>query len=136
LVQEFHIPVPTGIDKGISFISASYSPLVLCILGAQMANVKNEGLAGNYFKAFWSGFSIRLFISPLIAYFILSILNIKGTQFLVLFILASMPAAVNAVVLAEKLDASPKIVSKCILWTTLASLIFLPIFIVFSTGGG
>ena len=41
LVQEIHIPVPTGIDKGISFIAASYSPLVLCILGAQMANVKN-----------------------------------------------------------------------------------------------
>lgn len=135
LVQKFHFQVPAGIDKGISLIAASYSPLVLCILGAQMANVQNKGLARNHFKAFWSGLSIRLFISPLVAYFILGILNIKGTQFLVLLILASMPAAVNAVVLAEKFDASPKFVSTCILWTTLASLILLPIFIV-AFGGG
>lgn len=133
-VQIFNIHVPAGIDKGISLISVSFSPLVLCILGAQIANVQNEDLARSHLKAFWSGLSIRLLISPLVAYFILSILNIKGTQFLVLLILASMPTAVNAVVLAEKFNASPKFVSKCILWTTLASLILLPIFIVVAEG--
>ncbi|WP_310358234.1 AEC family transporter [Neobacillus drentensis] len=135
LVQMMNFQVPAGIDKGISLIAASFSPIVLCILGAQMANVRNDGLARSHQKAFWSGISIRLFISPLIAFFILWMLNIKGTQLLVMLILASMPAAVNAVVLAEKFDASPKFVSKCILWTTLASLIILPFFIVASGVG-
>jgi predicted permease len=129
LVRMMNIQVPAGIDKGISLISASYSPLVLCILGVQMANVQNADLARSYLKAFWSGLSIRLFISPVVAYLVLSILNIKGTLFSVLLILSSMPAAVNAVILAEKFDASPQLVSKCILWTTLASFIILPILI-------
>jgi predicted permease len=48
-----------------------------------------------------------------------------------LFILAGMPVAVNAVILAEKFNASPKFVSKCILWTTLISFIVLPFMIGF-----
>ncbi|MEH7252386.1 AEC family transporter [Neobacillus niacini] len=135
LVQMFDFQVPTGIDKGISLLSGAYSPLVLCILGAQMASVQKVGLARSQLKAFWSGLSMRLLIAPLIAYLILGFLDIKGTQFLVIFILASMPVAVNAVVLAEKFDASPKIVSKCILWTTLASFIVLPILITISGRG-
>jgi predicted permease len=42
-----------------------------------------------------------------------------------------MPVAVNAVVLAEKFSASPKMVSKAIFWTTLASFVILPFLIVF-----
>lgn len=40
-----------------------------------------------------------------------------------------MPVAVNAVVLAERFNASPMLLSKCILWTTLASFAILPVMI-------
>ena len=129
VVQWVDFQVPEGIEKGISMVAASFSPLVLCILGAQMAIVKNDDLGKSHLKAYWSGLIIRLFLSPLIACLVLWILNIEGTQFLVLLILASMPVAVNAVVLADKFNASPNIVSRCILWTTLASFIVLPILI-------
>ncbi len=129
IVQWIDFQMPTGLDKGISMMAASFSPLVLCILGAQMANVGHDDLDTNHRKAFWSGLIFRLFLSPLLAWLVLRVLGIEGTQFMVLLILASMPVAVNAVVLAEKFDASPKIVSKCILWTTLASFIVLPVII-------
>ncbi|EFU38853.1 Auxin Efflux Carrier [Paenibacillus vortex V453] len=61
----------------------------------------------------------------------LAILSIKGTLFSVILILSAMPAAVNAVILAEEYDAAPKLVSRCILWTTLASFIVLPAMIGF-----
>lgn len=130
LMRVFNLHFPGGIEKGISMISEAYSPVVLTILGAQMARVKNSELEQGVQKAFSSGMTIRLLLSPLIAYFVLYILGIRGTLHSVLFILASMPVAVNSVILAEKFDASPKIVSKCILWTTLASFIILPILIV------
>jgi predicted permease len=41
-----------------------------------------------------------------------------------------MPVAVNAVVLAERFDAASGLVSKCIVWTTLASFLTLPALIV------
>jgi malate permease and related proteins len=130
LLRVFGLHLPAGIEKGISMVSSSYSPIVLSILGAQMASVKSSRLEFGAHRAFWSGMTVRLLLSPLIAWFCLSLLDIRGTLNSVLLILASMPVAVNSVILAEKFDASAKIVSKCILWTTLASFVTLPIFIV------
>ncbi len=130
LLRIFHLHLPAGIEKGVALVAQAYSPIVLAILGAQMASVKNSELESGVQAAFWSGMILRLLISPLIAYFGLYLLGITGTLFSVLFILSSMPVAVNSVILAEKFDASAKIVSKCILWTTLASFIVLPTLIV------
>ncbi len=94
-----------------------------------MAGVKGTKLVRELRAAFWSGMTIRLLLSPLAALLVLRVLGISGVLFPVLFILASMPVAVNSVILAERFDASPHIVSKCILWTTLASFIVLPVLI-------
>jgi predicted permease len=60
--QLTNLQVPVSIDKGISLLSTSYCPLVLCILGAQMANVQKTDYDQRHLKAFWSGLSIRLFL--------------------------------------------------------------------------
>lgn len=130
VLRVFDLYLPAGIEKGVSMVAQAYSPIVLTILGAQMISVKDSELEREVQKAFWSGMTIRLLLSPLIACLGLYLLNIRGILFSVLFILASMPVAVNSVILAERFNASPKIVSKCILWTTLASFIVLPILIV------
>lgn len=121
------LQLPEGLDKGIAMAADAYSPIVLAVLGAQMVRVAGVKLEASSRKAFWTGISVRLLLSPLIAAACLAALGIKGTLFSVLLILASMPAAVNATVLAERYGAAPQIVSKCILWTTLASFIVLPV---------
>jgi hypothetical protein len=130
LLRAFNLHLPAGIEKGVAMIAQSYSPLVLAILGAQMASVKSSELERIGQKAFWAGLSLRLLISPLLASLGLYLLGIRGMLFSVLFILSSMPVAVNSVILAEKFDAAAKTVSKCILWTTLASFIVLPVLII------
>ncbi len=130
LLRTFNLHLPGGIEKGVAMVAQAYSPIVLTILGAQMASVKNSVLERETQTAFWAGLTLRLLLSPLIAFFGLYLLGIKGMLFSVLFILASMPVAVNSVIMAEKFNASANIVSKCILWTTLASFIILPILIV------
>ncbi|MGF7048940.1 putative permease [Paenibacillus sp. DS2015] len=126
-ICDLHVPI--GVASGIYMVADAYAPVVLTILGAQMASVNNAELDRGMQKAFWAGLWIRLLLSPFIAWFVLYILNVEGVLFSVLLILASMPVAVNAVVLSDKFNASPKLVSKCILWTTLASFIVLPILI-------
>jgi malate permease and related proteins len=121
------ILVPPGIAKGVGMLAQAYSPMVLLILGAQMASVKTEALDGTAHKAFWTGMTIRMLLSPLVATVILNMLGVTGLLRAVLIIEASMPVAVNAVILAEKFEAAPKLVTRCILWTTLASFIALPI---------
>jgi predicted permease len=103
-------------------------PLVLLAFG-QLGLDKAAELDQTSVKAFWAGISTRMLVAPLLAFFILTILGTGGILRSVLFIEASMPVAVNSVILAEKFEAAPKFVSRCILWTTLASFITLPILI-------
>jgi len=130
VLRSLDLSLPNGVEKGVSMVAAAYSPIVLTILGAQMMNVKLSKLERKLQTTFWTGMVIRLILSPFVALLCLAILHINGILHSVLFVLACMPVAVNAVILAEKYHASPKIVSSCILWTTLISFILLPFLIV------
>ena len=127
----FHLPV--GLETGVSMAALAHPPVMLVVLGTQMARINRNALEKEHKITFWSGMGIRTLLSPLLAFLALYILGIDGMFFSVLLILASMPVAVNAGLLAEKFGASPNIVSKCILWTTLASFIVLPILISLTT---
>lgn len=129
VVRGVGITVPEGVMSGISMAAAAYSPVVLTVLGAQMMHVRTVKLDPGISKAFWAGMVTRLGLSPIAALAALYVLRIDGILFSVLFILACMPVAVNAVILAERFDASPALVAKCILWSTLISFVLLPVLI-------
>ncbi|CQR58887.1 AEC family transporter [Paenibacillus riograndensis] len=129
LLRALGLHMPQEIASGVSMVAGAYSPVVLAILGVQMVRVQTAQVARNVQLAFWTGMSVRLLLAPLSAALLLVLLNISGTLFAVLLILASMPVAVNSVVLAERFGSSPALVSRCILWTTLASFLVLPILI-------
>ncbi|OKP99653.1 AEC family transporter [Paenibacillus sp. P46E] len=129
LLRTLGLQMPHEIASGVSMVAGAYSPVVLAILGAQMVRVQTADVVRNVRLAFWTGLSVRLLLAPLTAALLLYLLNISGTLFAVLLILASMPVAVNSVVLAERFGSSPALVSRCILWTTLASFLVLPILI-------
>jgi hypothetical protein len=129
LLRFLGLHLPAGIETGVSMAAGALPPVMLVVLGAQMARAQNAKLENRHRIAFWLGIGIRVIIAPFIAFLILYVIGISGTLFSVLLILASMPVAVNAGVLAEKFDASPNVVSKCILWTTLSSFVVLPILI-------
>ncbi|ULO07738.1 AEC family transporter [Paenibacillus sp. 19GGS1-52] len=128
-LRALHLHMPHEVASGVAMVAGAYSPVVLAILGAQMVKVRVAQVERKLQSAFWTGLTVRLFLAPLIAYLGLTLLHITGPLFSVLLILASMPVAVNAVVLAERFNASADLVSRCILWTTLASFIVLPILI-------
>lgn len=125
----FDLHFHAGIEKGIAMVAGAYSPVVLMILGAQMVKVKGASTEQPVRNGFWLGMTVRLLLAPLLACLALSILHIDGTLYAVLFILSAMPVAVNAVVLSERFQASPQLVSKCIVWTTVASFFVLPVLI-------
>ena len=130
VLRTFDLTLSGGLSTGVSMIADSYPPIVLAILGAQMANVKTESITRNTRITFWTGMSMRLLIAPLIALLCLNLLDIEGIMFSTLLVLSCMPVAINAGILAEKFDASPKVLTKTILWTTLLSFVVLPVLIV------
>ncbi|MEK4061412.1 MULTISPECIES: AEC family transporter [Paenibacillus] len=130
MLRALGLHMPDELASGVSMVAGAYSPVVLAILGAQMVKVKAAQTERNVQLAFWTGITVRLLLAPLLAALVLLLLNITGTLFSVLLILASMPVAVNSVVLAERFSSSPSLVSRCIVWTTLASFLVLPVLIV------
>lgn len=129
LLRTLGLHMPHEVASGVTMVAGAYSPVVLAVLGAQMVKVQTARTARNVQLAFWTGITVRLLLAPLIAALLLLLLDIDGTLFAVLLILASMPVAVNSVVLAERFGSSPSLVSRCILWTTLASFLVLPVLI-------
>ncbi|WP_342563535.1 AEC family transporter [Paenibacillus sp. FSL R7-0345] len=129
LLRGLGLQLPHELASGVSMVAGAYSPVVLAILGAQMVRVRAGHTERNVQLAFWTGLSVRLLLSPLLALLVLLLLNISGPLFSVLLVLASMPVAVNSVVLAERFGSSPSLVSRCIVWTTLASFLVLPVLI-------
>jgi len=118
-------------------LAAAYSPVALVVLGTQMITMGTtssttpaEHTISSSNRAFWAGMSIRLVGAPLLSWVLLTLLHVEGILFSVLLILTSMPTAVNAVILAGQFNAAPQLVSRCILWTTLASFIVMPVLIV------
>ncbi|AIQ15071.1 AEC family transporter [Paenibacillus durus] len=134
LLRGFDLHLPAEVAKGINMAAGAYSPVVLAILGAQMMKVGTMPSPKGERTAFWIGIAVRMLIGPLLALLVLNLLGISGKLHSVLFILASMPVAVNAVILAERFNASPLFVSRCILWTTLASFLVLPLLIALVSG--
>lgn len=131
------IALPTALDSGFVMLAAAYSPVALVVLGTQMisvgstsATVTANQTTQSSNRAFWAGLSIRMLVAPLLSWLLLTWLQVEGILFSVLLILTSMPTAVNAVILAGQFNAAPKLVSRCILWTTLASFILMPVLIV------
>src|SRR3954470_8432413 len=47
VLRTFDLTLPGGLSTGVSMIADSYPPIVLAILGAQMANVKTESITRN-----------------------------------------------------------------------------------------
>lgn len=130
-LTDFSLPSP--IWTGVNLLSDAYSPLVLVILGAQMIGAAPGEWQPNLQKAFRAGLALRLAVAPLLSWLILLLLGAEPLLLGVLLVLASMPTAVNAVILAEQFGASPRFVSRCILWTTLASFLVLPLLLVWTT---
>ncbi|OWA33671.1 permease [Saccharibacillus sp. O16] len=133
LLRLFDLTLPSPMWTGINLLADAYSPVVLVILGAQMIGAAPGVWQPNLQKAFRAGLVLRLLIAPLLSWLILLLLGAEPLLLGVLLVLASMPTAVNAVILAEQFGASPKFVSRCILWTTLASFVMLPILLVWTS---
>ncbi|GAB6988306.1 AEC family transporter [Paenibacillus pini] len=132
ILRMTNVELPQGLDQGVSMLAGAYASMALIVLGAQMVSANKQEsatLTSSMNKAFYAGLVLRMILSPLASALILYIMGVRGILFDVLLILSSMPAAVNAVILAEQFDAAPKVVTKCILWTTLASFIMLPLMI-------
>ncbi|TSB45319.1 AEC family transporter [Alkalicoccobacillus porphyridii] len=119
LFNVFNVSMPSNLFGTIDLISAAAIPMVMVILGMQLAMIK----WGNFD---WANITfsvvLRMFISPVIAWLLVMMMPIEPLLGKVLIVSAAMPSAATIVMYAVQFQAQPKLVSSVTLITTIISI--------------
>ena len=110
----------------LTYLGGATIPLIMISLGLSL---DFKGIKENINTAL-SVSAIKLFIAPLIAFIIVTILGIGGLEKQVTVIEAGMPSAMLSLVLAITYDLDIKIAAACIFLSTILSMATLPLLLI------
>jgi predicted permease len=127
MVRNLHVTKPLFIFTSIELLYQAAVPLLLIILGIQIAqtNVTKNLWELNYILF------IRLLLSPFIAFVIAELLGMNGLLKKVFIIQSAMPIAINSAILAIKFDTRANFVTNAVVISTMFSVITLALIFVF-----
>ena len=122
LVVNFgNIAVPDLIVKPLSIIAAMVIPLVLLILGGNLAAVKLRSMPTTLLASF-----LRLGVGLLLGVLAVNLFHLTGILRAVVILDSAMPAAANTSMLTTRYNNEAELVSSVVFATTLASLVIIP----------
>jgi malate permease and related proteins len=122
IIHILTIELPFNLDESIRQIGAAAIPIALLILGMELATTKIKLEKSEIFAV-----SLRLLLSPTIAYFVGRILSLESIDLQVLVIQSAMPTAVSSLVLVSEFGGDTAAVTRSIVLSTSLSLITLPL---------
>lgn len=120
----YGIPIPSFVDQAAASIGSITSPLSMMVIGTMLVGIPWKKLAEP--SIFCLAF-VRLLALPLVALAILRLLKVDPVLTGVSLILTGMPAGSTSALLAAKYGADEDYASRCIVTTTLLSLITIPL---------
>lgn len=117
------VTLPSPIMEGVGLLADAAIPMMLALLGL---NIAHTSLKGRAFPIMLAA-STRLVVAPLLAFPLSALLGMSGLTQQVAIIQSSMPTAVISVVLSTEFESDPKFASAVVLFATLASMITLSV---------
>jgi len=117
-VTNFRLPEP--VYDTIKTVGDGSIPLMMVILGMQLATIRS--LDFNW-QVLISSVSVRMLVSPLIAWGFVELLGIGPIIGGIIIIMSAMPSAASATMYAIEFDTEPELVSSATLVTTLFSFV-------------
>ena len=125
IVYSFSIPIPLPLMRSIEIAAAGAIPVMLVVLGMQIADLKSITRVRLAIPASL----IRLLIGPVVAVLVAGLVGLQGLGRATSIIEASMPTAVITTILATEFDVRPGLVTSTVVLSTLLSAITLPLVI-------
>ena len=123
-------PVPGFLDTAIANIGAVTTPLSMIVIGTMLIGVPWKKLLEP--SIFYLAF-VRLIALPLAVLFILNLIHAEPMLAGVSLILTGMPGSTSAL-LAAKYGADEDYASRCIVTTTIMSLVTIPVLMLLLEG--
>jgi hypothetical protein len=112
-----NIPIPEPILKGISIAGTGAIPVMLIVLGMQIADLQ-PGESTSYV---WPTVGLRLLGGPVLGLAIATLLGLQGLNRSTMVIEASMPTAVFCMILASEFGLPIGAVTRIVVFSTLIS---------------
>ena len=125
VVYSLNITIPEPIMSGIEIAGAGAIPVMLIVLGMQIADLKSM-------ESVWQSIPaslVRLLVAPILAVLVANLVGLTGLARTTSIIEASMPTAVFTTILAVEFNVRPGFVTSTVAISTLLSAITLPIII-------
>lgn len=124
LFHFFQIPIGETMLTAIKLVGDAAIPTVMLVLGMQLATISTRNLQ---IGSLSFALTLKLIVAPLVAWGLTMILPVDDLLKQIMILLAGMPAAANTTMYALQYDTEPQFVSTATFFSTLASLITLPI---------
>ena len=119
---------PTGsLMDMVDMAGQAAIPVFLLVLGMSLAQTNVRANLSPVLRLT----AVRMIISPAIALALAALVGLTGVAFAVAVMQASMPSAVNTIVITNEFDAAPDFTAGAVLMTTLVSLLTLPTLLFF-----
>lgn len=119
------IELPVFINKSMENLSSCVTAISMIIIGSILAEIDIKSIL-NKQLLFYS--FIRLIFIPGVIFIVLRLINMDNLITGVTVLLAGMPAASLTAILAAKYEGDFEFASKCVFFSTIASLFTLPVF--------
>src|SRR5699024_7789375 len=127
ILHSFHVHVPESIFSTISMVSDAAIPVMMVMLGMQLASI--TGLKLNW-QVVISVVTLKIIAAPLIAFLFVSIIDIDPLIATVLIIISAMPTAATTTMYAIEFDTEPELVSSITFISTILSIVSLSILLI------
>lgn len=113
------LSLPAPVFQAVDTIGKGSVPIFLILLGLQLARTNIKG----NLKFILSASSIRLLLSPALAFLLIKVFQITGLNAQILLMASATPTGVVATLYSIEMDASPELVSGSTLLTTVLSFV-------------
>lgn len=110
--------LPDGLLRTVELVAAGAIPMQLLLLGMELSRLNLRAMA----EATMELSLARILIAPLFGFGLAAMLGIHGLLRSVLIVQASMPSAINAMILAVRYNRRPELAAGVVFVTTLLSL--------------
>lgn len=117
------VKLPVFLSDTIKNISGCTTSVSMILIGSILADIDMKNISS---KTMWLFSLLRLVIIPLIVLIGCKIIHVHELVTGVAVILAGMPAASTTAILASKYDGDAEFASKCVVLTTILSMIAIP----------
>jgi malate permease and related proteins len=118
-IRVTNLDLPLPVQRASSLLSGAAIPVVILLLGLQIAGMRVRRLNPRVFGAV----AARLVVSPLLGLALVALLSPAPLTAKVLVLESAMPTAVNATLIATEFNAEPDLVSTAALFSTVLSII-------------